>query len=529
MFVKHLIYLLFLVSVLFATEKPYWIFLASEPGSPEVVLTPRAEQRLQLRGSENPLGNYTISESYLDQLRAAGYQIRRTSRFLNAVSIIMDDASQLSELQALPFVLSVKPVAKYPNDRNESFSTPNSLGRTSTLSYGASATQNEMLNIPQIHTLGYDGTGILVGVFDTGFLTDHPVFDNIYILAQHDFLDNEVDASGPGHEHGINVLSALAGYLPGELIGPAYKASYLLARTEDAYSESRAEEDNWVAALEWADSLGVDIISTSLNYFQDFDDPNEDYPFSALDGQTTITARAANIAAARGILVVNSAGNEGSSASSVWPPADSPHVLAVGSLNSQREISYFSGRGPTYDGRIKPDVVAQGSLVHMASGINGYIRGNGTSFSTPQIAGLAALLLQAHPTLTPDSVISIFQNHGDNASAPNNSYGWGIPDLTSFFPKLEAGNSKSCLIYPNPGGYGDIQMVLSGSISTTPEVATLYDIRGREIAHLSVTQESGNIVKINIPLSLNLANQLIIVSVKTGDKFFSGKFVFLKS
>ena len=492
-------------------------------------MTPRAEQRLQLRGSKNPFGKYAVSESYLDQLRAAGYQIRHTSRFLNAVSIIIDDPSQLSELQALPFVLSIKPVARHPRDRNESFSDASHLGRPSTLSYGASATQNEMLNIPEIHNLGYDGSGIIVGVFDTGFLTDHPAFDNLDILAQYDFIDDEMDASGPGHEHGINVLSAIGGYLPGELIGPAYKATYLVARTEDAYSESRSEEDNWVAALEWADSLGVDIISTSLNYFQDFDDPSEDYPFSALDGQTTISAMAANIAASRGILVVNSAGNEGSSASSIWPPSDSPHVLSVGSVNSQQEISYFSGRGPTYDGRIKPDVVAQGSLVYMASGSNGYIRGNGTSFSAPQIAGLAAMLLQAQPSLAPDSVIAIFKNQGDNASAPNNSYGWGIPDLTTQFAKLRPGNSKNCMVYPNPGGYGDIQMVLSGSISTAPEMATLYDIRGREIAHLSVTLESGNIVKINIPFSLNLANQLIIVSVKTGDKFFSGKFVFLKS
>ncbi|NQV41010.1 MAG: S8 family serine peptidase [Candidatus Marinimicrobia bacterium] len=525
---KRLICLLFLVSALFATEKPYWIFLESEPGSQEVRLTPRAEQRLQLRGSKNPFGKYAVSESYLDQLRTAGYQIRHTSRFLNAVSIIIHNPEQLSALQTLPFVLSIKPVARQPRDRNESFSDASRLGRPSTLSYGASATQNEMLNIPEIHNMGYDGSGIIVGVFDTGFLTEHPAFDNLDVLAQYDFIDHEVDASGPGHGHGINVLSALGGYFPGELIGPAYKATYLLARTEDSFSESRAEEDNWVAALEWADSLGVDIISTSLNYFQDFDDPSEDYPFSALDGQTTISAMAANIAASRGILVVNSAGNEGSSASSIWPPSDSPHVLSVGSVNTQQDISYFSGRGPTYDGRIKPDVVAQGSLVYLASGTNGYIRGNGTSFSAPQIAGLATLLLQAHPQLSPDSVISIFKNHGDNAAAPNNSYGWGIPDLSSLFPELEGSSPKNCVIYPNPSGFGELRMVLSNPISTAPEMATLYDIQGREIAALSIIQESGSVVKTNIPSSLNLASQLLILSVKTNTAVYSGKFIHLR-
>ncbi len=528
MFVKRLTPLLFVISALFAVEKPYWIFLEPEARSPAVKLTSRAEQRLLLRGSQISSGNYTVSESQLDHLRAAGYRIRHASRFLNAVSVIIDNPDQLSELEGLSFVRSITPVAIHPRDRFESISSGGQLGRSSTLAYGASAGQNEMLNIPQIHALGYDGKGILIGVTDTGFLTDHPVFDNIDILAQYDFIDQEVDASGPGHEHGINVLSALAGYLPGELIGPAYKATYLLARTEDSYSESRAEEDNWVAALEWADSLGVDIISSSLNYFQDFDDPNEDYPFSALDGQTTISARAANIAAARGILVVNSAGNEGSSASSVWPPSDSPRVLAVGSVNSQRDISYFSGRGPTYDGRIKPDVVAQGSLVHMASGTNGYIHGNGTSFSAPQIAGLAALLLQAHPTLAPDSVISIFQNHGDNADAPDNSYGWGIPDLTSLFPEFKTGNPKNCLVYPNPGGTGEIRMVLSNPISTLPEMATLYDIRGRKIVDLSITQESGSIIKINIPSNLNLANQLLIITVESNTNVYSGKFIHLR-
>jgi len=528
MYFKRLSLLLFIVSALFAVEKPYWIFLESVASSQTVKLTSRAEQRLVLRGSKTTSGNFAVSESHLDQLRDAGFQIRHASRFLNAVSVIIDNPNQLSELEALPYVRTITPVAQHPRKRFETISRVNQLGRGSTLAYGASAGQNEILNIPQINALGYDGKGILIGVTDTGFLTDHPAFDNIDILAQYDFIDQEVDASGPGHEHGINVLSAIAGYLPGKLIGPANKATYLLARTEDSYSESRAEEDNWVAALEWADSLGVDIISSSLNYFQDFDDPNEDYPFSALDGQTTISARAANIAAARGILVVNSAGNEGSSASSIWPPSDSPHVLAVGSVNTQQEISYFSGRGPTFDERIKPDVVAQGSLVYMASGTNGYIHGNGTSFSAPQIAGLAALLLQAHPALAPDSVISIFQNHGDNADAPDNSYGWGIPDLTSLFPELKTGDPKHCLVYPNPGGNGAIRMVLSNPISTLPEMATLYDIRGREIADLSITQESGSIIKINIPSSLNLANQLLIITLETSTNVYSGKFIHLR-
>ena len=528
MFPRSFISLLFVISTVNAGDKPHWVFLESEPTPTQVQLTNRATQRLLTRGSMNTPGNLKVSESYLAQLREAGYQIRHTSRFLNAVSVVIKNDDQLATLHEFPFVQSIAPVAQHPQ-RIEEISNETMLARSSALGYGQSEGQNEMLNIPQIHRYGYDGSGIMVGVFDTGFLTEHPAFNGIDIQAQYDFVDHEVDASGPGYGHGINVLSAIGGYDPGELIGPAYQATFLLARTEEVSTESRTEEDNWVAALEWADSLGVDIITTSLNYFLQFDDPNENYPPSALDGQTTIIARAANIAAERGILVVNSAGNEGPSASSIWPPSDSPHVLSVGAVDTQQEIAYFSGRGPTYDGRIKPNIVAQGSLVYMASGVDGYIRGNGTSFAAPQIAGLAALLLQAHPQLSPDSVIAIFEEHGDRAFAPNNTYGWGIPDISSLFPNLNGSTSKNCLIYPNPGQSGEIRRVLSNAVSELSELATLYDIRGREITALTITQESERIIKISIPASLGLASQLMILSVKSGDRVFAGKFIFLDS
>lgn len=493
-----------------------------------VQLTPRAELRLQQRGNPTWSRHTAVSPQYLQQLRDMGYHIRHSSRWLNAVSIHIDDATQISRLNSLPFVKAVTPVASFPTKRSLPYMHPQGLHRSTDDLYGQSNMQNEMLDIPQIHMMGYDGSDVLIGVFDTGFLLDHPVFASMDVLAQYDFIDHEVNASGPGEDHGTNVLSVLGGYVPDELVGPAYNASYLLARTEDYYSESRAEEDNWVAALEWADSLGVDVINSSLNYFQDFDDPEEDYPLSALDGQTTICAQAANIAAARGILIVNAAGNEGPGTSTLWPPADSPHVLAVGAVNGNGDIAYFSGRGPTYDGRTKPDVVALGSLVYMATGANRYTFGNGTSFSAPQIAGLAALVLQAHPTLIPDSMITLFRGNGDRQVNPDNIYGWGIPNLTPLFSQRYVSSATNCLIYPNPISNEDPRMVLPTPVKQIDPVGKLYNIRGRFVATLQLTRENEITVVAHIPRGIQLANQLYIISMTSGSKVFSGKLIHLR-
>ena len=507
---------------------PYWVFLETEANEKNVALSPRAQQRILLRGTESERGNQPVSQTQLAQLRAAGFKIRHTSRFLHAVSIEVEQVAQLSILTSMPFVSSIQPVVQRSIDRNDHRSSNPGLARRTDLSYGSSYVQNELLQIPAIHSMGYDGSGVLIGIFDTGYQTGHPAFSQTDIIAQYDFVDHEPDASGVGHNHGINVLSATGAYLPGEVIGPAYAASYLMARTEDVTIEARSEEDNWVAAMEWADSLGVDIITTSLNYFLEFDDPDENYPASALDGQTTIIAQAANIAAERGILVVNSAGNEGPGVSSIWPPSDSPHVLSVGGVNAQADNVSFSGRGPTFDGRIKPDVVALADNVYMADGLSSYKWGDGTSFAAPQIAGLAALLLQAQPSLSPDSIIRIFQDHGDRASAPNNIYGWGIPDITSFFSKAKGSSSYNCLVYPNPGQSGEIRMVLSNPVSEINNQAILYDILGREIARFETTLETENVVKVSIPSSLLLADQLLVLQVAVNHNIYAGKFVYLK-
>lgn len=528
MLFNRLALIILCASSLFADEQAYWVFFDAEQSQTPAIITNRAKARLALRGSHSRDGDLAVSQDHLNQLRQAGFKIRRVSRFLNAVSIDVDDVASLPQLEDLSFVRSITPVKLRRVDMKDHSNGSDVLARSSDQDYGASFTQNQMLGIPVLHNYGYDATGVLIGVFDTGFSTEHSVFNNMDITNQYDFIDHETDASGPGHSHGINVLSVLGGYAPGELIGPAYGASFLLARTEDTRSESRSEEDNWVAAMEWADSLGVDIISTSLNYFKEFDNPAEDYPASALDGQTTIIARAANIAAERGILVVNSAGNEGPSVSSIWPPSDSPHVLSVGATGSSGDINSFSGRGPTYDGRIKPDVVTLGSSVVMASGLGGFTTNSGTSYSAPQIAGLAALLLQAHPSLAPDSIISLFHDYGNQNNSPDNTLGYGRPDLTSLFKDITSSTTKTALVYPNPSQALDLTMVLGDPVTANVQSCTLINLQGRQIAELSTSAISANTLEVKLINLPALANQLFIIRVMANDQMYIGKFVYLR-
>ncbi len=526
MLIRQVPIFLLLTLSLIAGEQPYWVFFEDTPSREHVKLTPRAEQRLLQRGQPKAQGNYHISAHQLDQLRRAGFKIRHASRFLNAVSVEIENQESIRTLKQLSFVLDVQPVAQRIVAKSIDMA-PTQLSKGTDFSYGSSLTQNEMLHIPTIHDLGYDGKGILIGVFDAGFNTGHPVFDQLDVQATYDFVDHEINPDAAWEEHGINVLSTLGGYMTDKLIGPAFGAGFLLARTEDVTSESRIEEDNWLAALEWADSLGVDIISSSLNY-RDFDDSTDDYPFSAIDGQTTIISRAANIAAERGILVVNSMGNEGPASSSVWPPADSPHVLSVGAVDAQQGIIAMSGRGPTYDGRIKPDVLAMGFAVYVASGADQFTFISGTSVATPLISGLAALLLQAHPNLSPDSVIALFHSHGSYSNAPDNMNGYGVPDLLGLFPKLNQSVTKNCLIYPNPSSANTVKLVLPIPVSELIRSGHIYSVTGQLIAGLDLVRLSETTLLLTLPKSQLLASQLIIITVETERSLYSGKLVYLK-
>ena len=365
-----------------------------------------------------------------------GAKYRRVSRWLNGASFEVDKGL-LGEIGRLPFVSHIEPVAGFKaiqdsaSDIGAVQMKPNSADA---LSYGISDGQLQMINAPALHNMGFKGEGTIVAMLDTGFRKGHQAFaaafSNGRVLAEHDFIfndgntENEAGDVTSQHNHGTYTWSTLGGQYTGKLYGPAYGASFLLAKTEDVRSETPVEEDNWVAALEWADGLGADVISSSLGY-------SDWYNYTQMDGLTATITKAANTAAALGIIVCNSMGNDGPNSGTLSAPADAFDILSCGAVDASRVITSFSSRGPTFDGRTKPEVCAMGLNTYCA-GANAddqYAYVSGTSLSTPLIGGAAALLLSANPALNPFQIRQTLMMTSDKADMPDNTYGWGIVDL----------------------------------------------------------------------------------------------------
>lgn len=399
-----------------------------------------------------------VNSQYIDRIAATGAKLRSVSRWLNAASFEVDK-SLLDEIGKLPYVERIQPVAtfKRPNDLPEEDKPIDGAEKTTLdskgLSYGSSYSQLNQIGVPQCHDSNYAGQGIVISMFDSGFRTTHNSFTQIRLsqrlLAQHDFVfndgivDNEAADVSNAWSHGTSTWSTCGGENPGVHYGPAYKASFILCKTEDVRSETVVEEDNWVAAVEWVDSIGTDIISSSLGY-------SDWYSAADYDGQTCITTLAALQAARYGILVVNSIGNNGPGATTMGAPADADSIISVGAVTSSGALSYFSSQGPTADGRTKPEVCALGSSDYVASSTSNtsYTYSSGTSFSCPLTAGAAAVIWGAHPQWTNMQVRQAMMQTASQAANPDNSFGWGIVNtwaalhVTFSLPQVKHGDSN---------------------------------------------------------------------------------------
>lgn len=420
-----------------------------------------------------------VPSHYVDAVARTGARLRQVSRWLNAVSVVADRV-EASRIAALPFVRVVTPARRsrrlapesaspvplvpglrQPPTRDGSIDAPprptGRKGAMSTLprpiSYGASTDPLAGINAIAAHDSGWSAATVLVVMFDTGYDKNHNATSPLNRIAERDFIfgDGET-ANQPGDVtgqwiHGTGTWAVLGGYYPANIIGPAYNAQFALAKTEDIRSETPVEEDHWVAAVEWADSLGADVISSSLAYL-DFDGTANDYAYTDLDGYTTVVSLGANMAARRGIVVATAMGNTGPAPGSIWAPADAESILAVGAVDSGNLIANFSAQGPTADGRIKPEVVAQGVSTYWAVAGSPTIiaPASGTSLATPLIGGAVALAREAHPEWTVADVRQALMSTADKAASPNNAYGWGRIDVLKAIYSSPLGPP----VYPRP-------------------------------------------------------------------------------
>ncbi len=403
----------------------------------------RVLQRRSKTLGENAVlpGDLPLRKEYVDRVLSSGSTLRHRSKWLNAVSVEATP-EMIREMSTYPFVTRIQRVASIGRIDPLEPAEGGKAGRedryqvSGSLDYGPSLGQLEQINVPAVHDSGYSGSGVIVMMLDTGYYKDHESLVSLDVIAEWDFIfndgetQNEPEDVSNQHDHGTATWSALGGYMPGQLIGPAYNASFLLAKTEDLRSETPAEEDNYVAALEWGDSLGVDIASASLAYL-DFDTGYPDYTYEDLDGNTAVISVAIDEAARRGILVCNAASNNGPEFGTIWTPADADSMIACGAVDPDGMITDFSSRGPTFDGRIKPEVVARGSGTYAASSYGGYGWFGGTSLSTPLVGGSAALVLEAHPEWGPMEIREAMMATASRATVPDNAYGSGLIDVLS--------------------------------------------------------------------------------------------------
>jgi serine protease AprX len=424
---------------------------------PGDLLSQRAINRREKSGITVPVFNdLPVNTDYLNQVIRKGFTIHCTSRWMNTGLFKTQNLADINLIRSLPFVKEVK-IVKNPIAKS---SYSDKLDFLMHLSDNPPFDRPiTMVNGQSLHNSGFDGTGILIAVLDGGFLSADMISSLNDLRARGGIKGSRDFVIGGKyvfsyHNHGTAVLSVLAGKLPGMIEGTAPGADFWLLRTEDVFTEFPVEEDFWAAGAEFADSIGADIISSSLGY-STFDDPTMNYKFSDMNGNSAFVTQVANIAASKGILVVNSAGNERTNSwKRIIAPSDGTGVIAVGAVDGSGVISTFSSAGTAAGGRIKPDNAAQGVNVAVQTLETTVSRANGTSFSCPVLSGICACVLQAVPKAINRDIMDALHRKGDRFSTPDSLYGYGIPDMVAVITTLQdlyvGIPEKETIIGPNP-------------------------------------------------------------------------------
>lgn len=514
--------------------------------NPSEFLSERAIERRASQGISVDIYDLPVNPSYLSGVAGTGATLLNPTKWLNGVTIFTDNPDVLEAIDALPYVAGITgyPQEKHQpgriqHDKEKLFfyhemynqgpgNSFKNKAQTGAFDYGMGFNQIQMLNGDVFHEMGYRGQGKVIAVLDAGYFNANSVdaFDSLWmngqILGTKDFVRGG-DIQFDEHQHGTMVLSCMGANSPGQLIGTAPMADYWLLRSEDGGSEYLIEEYNWVSAAEFADSVGADIINSSLGYSQ-FNDPTQDHTYEDMDGNTTPATKGADMAAKKGILVVNSLGNEGNSS---WyylsAPSDGDSVMGIGAVDANGFYVGFSSHGPSYDGRVKPDVATQGSMVYVVEPMGGgFTFGGGTSFSSPILAGMAACLWQANPAMTNMQIADAIRKSASQYDNPDDMLGYGIPDfvLANNILTVINGPDKqhvSLNLYPNP--VRTSFTVSLDQVNANNADIIITDITGREIYTASLM---GNEYTVN---AKGLEAGVYFVSVSANGRTFTGKFI----
>ncbi len=546
-----------LISILYSQDLPdkYYVQFTDKNNSPysvdnpEEFLSQRAIERRLRQGIPVDEKDLPVNPQYLQGVKNAGAQLLFPTKWLNGATVIITGQDVIDAVESLPYVSEIKLITYlsvkgkkstnkksfFDNERFEPYKKGDVTGEKSSLDYdyGAAYAQINLINGIPLHNAGYRGQGMVIAILDAGFenVPTQPLFDSLrangQILGTKDFVTPGGNVY-TGHSHGRKVLSTMGANQPGVMIGTAPKASYWLLRPENPAQEYVAEEYNWVSAAEFADSAGADIINSSLGYI-DFEDPSQDHTYEQLDGNTAIVTIGADMAASRGLVVCNSAGNSGGN---WWDhlgfPADGDSVFTVGAVDNNGNYASFSSPGPTYDGRIKPNVVATGSGTTVADGGSGVTYGSGTSFSSPITAGMVACIWQAMPDMNNMEIMWAIMESGSLSDDPNNKMGWGIPDyqkalgiLTAIDSNKENNDHIIAEVYPNP--FTTTLSLKLKKYLQDPLSVTMTDITGK-IVYSRTFGQPGFYVGIN-DLDSQLKQGIYVLEIRTQDNVQTVKIV----